>query len=193
VESIVLDKKAVSKELTPAIQNLLQSHGLTPFDLAYIAANGGPAPYTSLRITLATANGLHFVCGVPIVCIDAIKTFLHEHQPQAGQATVVLFNAFNQDLFFALQLHGAEPLYGSLNKDLFVAQYAHLIADYEVTWLGNGFEFIREQMASRIKNSLPETVPAYPSQAALLAYAEDAWSKGIITHTALPLYLKQIT
>jgi tRNA threonylcarbamoyladenosine biosynthesis protein TsaB len=60
------------EELTPLIGRVLADAGVRPRDLAAIVVGTGPAPYTGLRIGLATARTLGLALGVPVWGVGAL-------------------------------------------------------------------------------------------------------------------------
>jgi tRNA threonylcarbamoyl adenosine modification protein YeaZ len=138
----------------------------------------GPAPYTGLRIAIATVNGLHTATGIPLVPIDALKAFVRDYRPQNNnQVTVALLNAFNNDLFYAAFRHDGTLHSGYENADTLHERLKKEFNGLNIYWIGN---------------ATPQSSQDYPSQKQLAAYAWQEWLKHNTTDLALPLYLKQI-
>lgn len=178
VESHTIDKKSGNQRLLPDIDMLLKHHNLLFKDLIFIGVNLGPAPYTGLRIALATANGLHLATNIPLVGIDALKAFVHDYPPHnENQATVALLNAFNNDLFYAIAYYDGTLQTGYEKASLLHERLAKELNGLKIDWIGNG---------------APESTLDYPSQNQLVAYAWQNWQKNETINLALPLYLKRI-
>ena len=57
----------------PLIQSLLGKTHTTAADLSGIAISIGPGSFTGLRIGLATAKGIAYACGLPLVGVSTLK------------------------------------------------------------------------------------------------------------------------
>src|SRR3990170_4281291 len=102
VAALKEDKSRASKELIPLIAYLLLRARITMKDLAFIAVNQGPGPFTTLRVVIATVNGLSFATNVPLVGIDSLDAFLEEYK-NSEHPTIILLNAFNNDVYYAIK------------------------------------------------------------------------------------------
>lgn len=58
--------KERSQSLLPLIEELLNEHGLTVFDLKEIEVNPGPGSFTGLRVGLTIANSLGNLLNIPV-------------------------------------------------------------------------------------------------------------------------------
>ena len=77
VGSLSVPKNHASAELIPTLAFLLNQHNLRLEQLSFIAVNKGPGPFTTLRVVIASANGLSFASDIPLVGVDGLKAFLH--------------------------------------------------------------------------------------------------------------------
>lgn len=179
VESVALDKKFGNQRLLIDSDLLLKRHGYTMRDMHFIGVNLGPAPYTSLRIAIATANGLHAATGIPLVGIDALKAFIAAYAPtDQNHITVALLNAFNNDLFYAIARYPHLVQTGYEKSEVLLERIARDYAGFTIRFIGNGV--------------LPVQEIAYPTNEQLAAYAWRMWQQNETADLALPLYLKQI-
>ncbi len=101
---VELDKTKASKECIIALQELLKQCNLHFEDLAFIVANQGPGPFTTLRVVISTINGLSFATQKPFIGINAIEAFLKEYEQEPYKNKVVILNAFGNDLYYGIQI-----------------------------------------------------------------------------------------
>src|SRR5471030_2525471 len=66
------DKLRASKHFILLIAGLLQEHQIKFSDLSFVAVNQGPGPFTTLRVVIASVNGLSYATKIPLVGIDAL-------------------------------------------------------------------------------------------------------------------------
>lgn len=101
IDTCRIDKVGASSLLVPMVAELLQRYACTLTDLDFIAVNIGPAPFTTLRVVIATANGLQYAYPVPLVGVTAFDGWFHQ-LPLANDAAIVM-NAFNDELYYAVR------------------------------------------------------------------------------------------
>ncbi|MGE0206934.1 MAG: tRNA (adenosine(37)-N6)-threonylcarbamoyltransferase complex dimerization subunit type 1 TsaB [Candidatus Babeliales bacterium] len=196
IDAVSHDKKMASTVIISALDQLCKKNMLNLRDFSFIAVNQGPAPFTSLRVVIATANGLSFATGLPLVGVDGLKTFMQEYHNPAWPSTVALLNAFNQDVYFAYEHKGTVSGYSYKNIEKLLEElktmYQH---DQQIRFIGNGATLYKKNIDDTFgaKTFFPEPFPAYPSLAAIAQTAYEQWlktKKG--ASQLLPLYLKQL-
>ncbi len=79
MQEIFSHQNALSKNLFPSIQSLLQKKGLIPSDLKEIAVGIGPGSYTGTRLGAAVAKSLAFGLKIPIKSFHSPLAFLPDH------------------------------------------------------------------------------------------------------------------
>lgn len=99
-DTIQDDKWHTSSLLIPHLEQLLERNAVTLADISFITVNCGPAPFSSLRSLLATANGLHCAISIPLISIDGLNATFAEFYDHSYEHTVVLLNAFNNELYY---------------------------------------------------------------------------------------------
>jgi tRNA threonylcarbamoyl adenosine modification protein YeaZ len=183
IDTRTLDKKTVSAFLVPSILDFLTEHTTTFNDLSFIAVHSGPAPFTTLRVGIATANGLGFATHAPIIPVSGLQA-LSKLYPDY----TVLLNAFCDDVYI-----GKNGVLSCQNIDLFLKQQQETITT-PTTYIGNGvtlhYDKIKDALGSMVH------IPAdYPYEASLDTIAQEAYSKWEnkqdLLPQVLPVYLKE--
>ncbi|KKQ33352.1 MAG: Glycoprotease family protein [candidate division TM6 bacterium GW2011_GWF2_37_49] len=98
-----------SSGLIQAIDSLLTKHKLNFKDLNFIAVDKGPGAFTSLRVTLATVNGIAFDKKIPLIGISGLEALVEQAVAEnldliIGEISiaVALLNAYNNDVYFLI-------------------------------------------------------------------------------------------
>lgn len=68
------EQKDHSSFLQPAILDLLQEAQIQLKEVSAVVVNNGPGSYTGLRVGLATAKGICFATGIPLICLSSTET-----------------------------------------------------------------------------------------------------------------------
>jgi len=100
IELYVLDTIKVSKCLLVTIETIFKKFDISLKNISFLAAHLGPAPYTTLRVVLATLNGINFSLGTPLIGVNGLIAFL-KHLDNA-ETNIILLNAFGNDLYYGI-------------------------------------------------------------------------------------------
>lgn len=190
---IELDKTKASKECIIALQELLAQCKLRFEDLAFIVANQGPGPFTTLRVVISTINGLSFATKKPLIGINAIEAFLKEYEQQPYQNEVVILNAFGNDLYYGIQIDKSSIEIGCASAESLLLQVNQKIPHNPILFLGNGLQqyqmSIQEMFGDRAQflNPNPQTVSL--NQIAQMGLAKWAHQQDL-SFQLQPLYFK---
>lgn len=96
-------KHQASKSLIATIDHILQENHTTLQDLTYIAVNVGPGPFTTLRVAIATINGLAYGANIPLISVDGFELVAHHALEQCTTPYLaILLNAFSNDVYGAM-------------------------------------------------------------------------------------------
>ncbi len=86
-ERVIVDRDANvsthSEQLLPLVSAALDEAGLAARDLDAIVCGSGPGSFTGLRIGLATAKGLCYALGKPLVMASSLAALALEAEPAA--------------------------------------------------------------------------------------------------------------
>jgi tRNA threonylcarbamoyl adenosine modification protein YeaZ len=187
IEIVSLSKVDASKFLIPTLQNLLEKHALSLHDIEFICANTGPAPFTTLRVVIASINGLSFARHIPLIGVDAFHAYAKNI---ATSPFIIIFNAFGNDVYYAIKEKdtlqiGVAPIVALLQK------IKKMNFD-TLSFFGNGTQMhadlITNELGTKAHISHSTEYASIESIAAL-GYAQ--WlQKTDISYQLMPLYLK---
>ena len=98
-----------SEMLLPLIAETLDELALPPRALSGVVCGAGPGSFTGLRIGIATAKGLCFALGVPLVMVSSLHALALAAFARSGSRRPVLatVNAFRGQVFARLVLPAA--------------------------------------------------------------------------------------
>lgn len=101
-DTIQEDKRHTSKMFIPLLDQLLTRNNITLASLAFCAVNCGPGPFSTLRSVIASVNGLHAATNIPLIGVDGLDATFLEFYDSNYQHTVVLINAFNNEIYYLI-------------------------------------------------------------------------------------------
>lgn len=185
-----ISKMDACKKLMVTIGQLLQAHEVIWTDLTYLAVNQGPAPFTTLRVVITTANALNFAHNIPLVGIDGLQAFAYQYV-DLRRPVAILLNAFSQDVYFSI-LDGTQLQTGWGNHKEVIDQLASQFQGRAVTVVGNGVDLYKDALMSTIPDvQYLNPNPAYADIAHVVFCAHIQWAEQRNVTTLLePLYLK---
>lgn len=192
IATLTSQKHLVSKNFPQLLSQLLATENLSPSSLDFIAINQGPGPFTTLRVVIASVNGLAFATGLPLVGVDGLEAMAHEYHNQKYPVTAIILNAFNKDLYYLIDNYKSHSsgyknyleLFESLKKD-FSAQ--------TIRFIGNGVELYHADIVEQFGSQafIPSPLPLDPTLEAIAQLGLEQWhAKKNVQERLLPLYLK---
>lgn len=101
ISMISIDKLDASKKIISVLDMLFKNNHYTLDNISFIASNQGPGPFTLLRTVLTTVNAISFARNIPLIGIDGLNAFFVQEKNSIYPNTVMLLNAFNNDVYFA--------------------------------------------------------------------------------------------
>ncbi len=194
------DLKA-SSHLVPYLDSLLRNHSKILSNLAFIALDKGPGAFTTLRVTIATLNGVAFAHKIPLIGIDGLEALTHEllcalTAPTQNSPTMIvaLLNAYSNDVYFMISdvKNGLtiQLDYGCKNIDNVLESLASRNSEQKIFFTGNGALLHQERISKKI--TLSEIVPTSTADAKTIAYLGliDFMQQKNCTDKILPNYVK---
>jgi tRNA threonylcarbamoyladenosine biosynthesis protein TsaB len=185
--------KDASKNLIVMIDELLKNNHKKLKDCSFIAVHQGPAPYTTLRTVIATANGLSFATKIPLVGLNGLETLLQESHNVLYDYTIVLLNAFSNDVYYGIYDEKQQKsVIGCNSFQNFLAHLETFPPSLKIQCVGNAALAYQQQLLERIPFiTFPVPFLLVCSLQGLIKQAEKQWSlQENITQQLMPLYLK---
>ncbi len=192
IAHVGIPKEQASSRLLVAVDRLLYDNGYTKDAIAYIVANQGPAPFTTLRTVLSTVNGIAFATGIPLIGVNALIAFAEP----LDHASIVMLNACNKAVYYAIKRSdngaletGCEPI------EKFAAKIFAEFAGKPVHYFGNGVapyrEYLEKTMALTLDADFPEKDYATLEDIFRHGYKEYEKHEVHSTQYLEPVYLKK--
>jgi len=156
LESIVKGDVKASSHLVPYLDALLHNHQIKLNDLSFIAIDQGPGAFTSLRVSIATINGIAFAHKIPLIGIDGLDALCQEEINKTdAQFLVCLLNAFNNDVYFSINKREDSETTTSLERgckkiDTLLAELTN--NPQHITFTGNGAVLHRDLILNTLGN-----------------------------------------
>jgi tRNA threonylcarbamoyladenosine biosynthesis protein TsaB len=70
--------QAASSQLMPLVDQAMHAAGIHRSDLQAVAVSAGPGSYTGLRIGVATAKGICYALGLPLLAVSTLEILVQE-------------------------------------------------------------------------------------------------------------------
>ena len=88
--SIAQSAKTYSETLMPMVDHIFHLNDLAMQDIDYIACTNGPGSFTGLRIGAATAKGLAFAAGIPLIPVPTLDAMAYTVQCIVAPNTLIV-------------------------------------------------------------------------------------------------------
>ena len=191
------DPRSHASQLSPFIQDLMESNNLDYSDLDALALSMGPGSYTGLRIGASTAKGIAFGADIPIIGVSTLKALANrlvreysEFQKELkGSLLCPMLDARRMEVYSAFYKPSLESI-REVKADIIDSEsYKEYLDSGPVFFFGNGSDKCKELLNHKNARFIPdiETSSKY-----MVELAESAWNEEDFLDTAYfePFYLK---
>jgi tRNA threonylcarbamoyladenosine biosynthesis protein TsaB len=137
------DQKSHASFIQPAIETLCKQTGISLNNIDAISISIGPGSYTGLRVGMATAKGIAFAMGKPLIGINTLQIMAaaakHNH-PGNNSAICTLLDARRMEVFTGIYSHNLEPITPSTALILDAQSFENELAKEPILFVGDGAE-----------------------------------------------------
>lgn len=194
LDSVACDNKQASKQLFFAIDALLNNNAVALADCRFLAANQGPGPFTTLRVVIASLNGLACATKLPLIGVNGIETFAIEQYDKEYGYMCVLSNAFCNDVYYAMiDTTTAALETGCVPYETVITMLKKLLPK-SIKIVGNIANEKRIELAMLLGDTItiPDPCPNAASLTTIGQAAYRQWQETRASNTQLaPLYFKK--
>jgi tRNA threonylcarbamoyladenosine biosynthesis protein TsaB len=183
--------QAAASQLTPLIDALFTESGILKSQLRAVAVSGGPGSYTGLRIATATAKGICYALGIPLITLDSLHVLASSIEPVGnGSLMCPMIDARRMEVYCCLLTGSFEEVEPTRPLVIDEHSFAGQLEKHSIVFFGNGAtkceEVIRHPHAMFIKK-------AYPRASAMGKMAFRKFESGDFAdvRTYEPAYLKE--
>ncbi len=167
LQKLVFHDVRASSHLILHADTLLKAQSLTLSDLAFIAIDAGPGAFTSLRVAVASVNGVAFGHKVPLVGVDGLEALLQDGLGKAltcdkNIAGVIgVLNAYNHDAYFGIApvIDVSQKQKGCKKIYEVIASAQQLVPSGNVLVVGNGAKSFSVELQEAFSDRLVIEAP----------------------------------
>jgi len=183
-----------SRDILPAISELLSANQVSLSQLDCIVFGQGPGSFTGLRIAVGVVQGLGYGLDVPVVPVSSLACLAQAAYEATGNSRIVVALHARQEEVYLGVYEAADSFVRAISDEtvIDVNDISPLLTD---DWIGVGDGWIlRAQLESALgKKMLSVTTDVHPDPDALLNLGIDGFKSGrsIDAIDARPEYLRE--
>ena len=92
-----------TRKMTLFIDECLKEAGIQVKELSAVAVSDGPGSYTGLRVSAATAKGLCFGLGIPLIAVDTLQAIAdHARYIYDGSLYIPMIDARRMEVYYSV-------------------------------------------------------------------------------------------
>ncbi len=107
VEETVREWQRTAESIVPLVSRVLEKSGSSLSDIDFLALSSGPGSFTALRIGMATAKGIAYGAGFPLVTVSTMEAMALAAKPHSRAVNLVpVIPARKGELYYAIYRSG---------------------------------------------------------------------------------------
>jgi tRNA threonylcarbamoyladenosine biosynthesis protein TsaB len=121
-----------------AIKEIMTEQGISLEELEAIAVTEGPGSYTGLRVGMATAKGLCYALGKPLICVNTLLTMAGAARQLEADLVCPMIDARRIEVFTAVYNKELTEMVAPTNIILNELTFKELLQMKRMLFFGNG-------------------------------------------------------
>lgn len=184
-------KQSASSKLAVMIDELLKRCDVQSKSLGAVAVSAGPGSYTGLRIGVATAKGMCFTLGIPLIAVNTLESMVTKIADRYSEEVIFcpMLDARRMEVYCLLTNNRLEILAPTQAKVIDETSFSGTLENNKVVFFGNGADKCKEAIISSNAVFLKDIVPS-AEQVGNLAYKRFMAEKFENLADFEPFYLK---
>jgi tRNA threonylcarbamoyladenosine biosynthesis protein TsaB len=141
------DQKSHASFIQPAIESLCKQTGTALNTIDAIGISLGPGSYTGLRVGMATAKGIAYATGKPLIGINTLQIIAaaaKAKHPNHNGSICSLLDARRMEVFTGIYAHTLEPLTTSTALILDAQSFENELEKSPILFVGDGAQKFME-------------------------------------------------
>lgn len=185
-----------SERLMKELDGMLQMAGIGLDAVGALAVSIGPGSFTGLRIGLATAKGIAFATGKPIVSVPTLEAFAM-NLPHSAHPVCPMLDARKGEVYAGLfQNSGGKTLRLMPEGPVNAGKMASMLTEHErIVFIGEGALLYKDAITSALGEKAlfgpPNLMVPMPSNVALLGLKKALAGDFEDPLTLSPLYIRK--
>lgn len=186
------DNKKHAAFLHTAIQNILQENDMSFSALKAVGVTGGPGSYTGIRVGMATAKGICYALGIPLILCNALEVMAHSAIKITKDNEGLYFpmiDARRMEVFTAVydsNLKEIEPPSALVLEDEYFRKF---LSKHRCYFFGNGSEKLKQSIVDSNNTFLINTEIS-PSSLSWICWEKYRQNDFVNVGSSQPLYIK---
>ncbi|EGD35031.1 glycoprotease family protein [Capnocytophaga sp. oral taxon 338 str. F0234] len=129
-----------SENLHVFIERVLKESAVDPHQISAIAISAGPGSYTGLRIGTATAKGLCYGWGIPLIALPTLRILAERvtYEFTDIKYIIPMIDARRMEVFTAVYNHDFSPIVGERAEILTESTFDTYLNEGKTIFLGDG-------------------------------------------------------
>lgn len=189
IELINPEQRDSAAWLHPAIEQVMQTSGVSLQQLDAIAVSAGPGSYTGLRVGLSAAKGLCYALKKPLLLLSTLKMMTAAAAGEEADLFCPMIDARRMEIFTAVYAENGTEVMAPTNLIVESNPFSGLLSQQSMLFFGNGAPKLKSILAhpnARFKNI--EASAKHLSSLSFIAFKENNFSD---LAYAEPLYGKE--
>jgi tRNA threonylcarbamoyladenosine biosynthesis protein TsaB len=188
---LTTEPQSHASKLAVGIQQLFTTTGISPRQIQAVAVSSGPGSYTGLRIGVATAKGLCFALGVPLLAMNTLDLLIAQARRKVTSGWLCpMIDARRMEVYCKLVSFEGEEILPMTASVIDSSSFQEFLAETRITFFGDGAGKCKQVITG--SNAEFETT-IFPQAEAMGAWANQKFEQNEAVHLESfePVYLKE--
>lgn len=153
---------STASHLAILIQNVMKAGRKSTSDLNAMAISAGPGSYTGLRIGTATAKGMCYALGIPLMAVNTLEHMATKAQPECVSSDLLcpMLDARRMEVYSMLLNSQLDVLEPTAAKVITAESFEEWLTENRIVFFGTGADKCRNTLVHQNAHFLSDVAPS---------------------------------